>query len=312
MTTVVGGKFFDEAIKQIDDHSGDLTGMRYEGRMTNIAEYSLESGETLSFGVGGFLSFFDDTERSHCDYTATTDCAMVNIVDFDHEEENNTGPFGKLQTTTEREVYYWGAAVDARFGQKIQGSLKDSDVSMSYQSPFKVGLAVRGLNQRNHLHSIDTSVPDPVDYHERIDTQYYGGFLGIEQAFALAPGWRLAVDGTAGAYQTYTDFEGRYLAYVPIGGENYVLERGSVDDADERTSFIGTFRLDLQRNLGWASLGVYGEAEYLSYVPKVLYNNNDFAGGSPFGIVGTQCETQLTSDSAFNYTLGFSVAMEVN
>lgn len=311
MTTVVGGTFFDQAIDRIEDHSGDFTGMRYDVRLTKMAEHTFASGETLGFGLGGFFAYYDDTEQSHCDYTAKTDCAMVNIVDFDHEEENNTGPFGKLETTTEREVYYWGVAVDARLGRKIEGGLKDSDISMSYQSPFKIGLAVRGLNQRGNLQSIDTSVPDPVGYNERLDTQYYGGFLGIEQTFLLGGGWRLAIDGTAGAYHAYTDYEGRYLAYVPIGGEDYILERGSVDDADEKTSFIGTVRLDLQRSLGWASLGIYGQAEYLSYVPKVLYNNDDYAGGSPFGIAGTQCDTLLTSDSAFNYTLGLSLAVAI-
>lgn len=312
MTTVVGGKFFDEAIDRVVDHSGDFTGMRYDLRLSKIAEHAFDSGEKLTFGFGGFFAYYDDSERSTCNFTAQTDCAMVNIVDFDPEEENNTGPFGKLSTTTEREVYYWGAAIEARLGRVAPaGSLGDSPAMMTYQSPFKVGLAVRGINQRSNLHSIDTSVPDPVDYDERIDTQYYGGFVGIEQELALGGGWRLLLNGTAGAYQAYSDYEGRYLAYVPIGGEKYILERGSVDDSDEKTSFIGTLRLDLQHSLGWASVGVYGEAEYLSYVPRVLYNNSDRAGGSPFGIAGTQCDTFLVGESAFSYTLGISLAVPI-
>jgi hypothetical protein len=311
MTTVVGGPFFDQALGRIEDHDGDFTGMRYELRLTKMAEHTFDTGEKMTFGVGGFFAHYDETQQSHCNFTATTDCAMVNIVDFDPEQENNTGPFGKLSTTTERDVYYWGAAIEARLGRTMQGSLKDSPLSMTYDSPFKVGLGVRGLNQRGNLHSIDTSVPDPVDYNERVDTVYYGGFLGIEQAFPIGGGWQLLVNGTAGAYEAYTDYEGRYLSYVPIGGQNYVLERGAVDDAAEKTSFIGTVRLDLTRSLGWASLGVYGEAEYISYVPKVLYNNNDYAGGSPFGIAGTQCETFLVGDSAFNYTLGLSLAVPI-
>jgi hypothetical protein len=234
---------------------------------------------------------------------------LVNIVDFDQNEENNTGPFGRLHVSAERDVHYWGASVDARFGQVIDAGTKGAGGSIKYESPFKIGLAVRGLHQRNSLHAVDKAVPDPADYEERLDTTYYGGFLGLEHQMRIGAGWSFTLDGTAGAYHTYTNYEGRYLAYIPVGGDAYILERGSIDDGSERTSFIGTLRVGLQQQMSWASLGLYGQAEYLSYVPRLVYNNNDNAGGSPFGIVGTQDGTHLLADEAVSYSAGVSLTV---
>jgi len=311
MTTVVGGPFFDQALRRIEDHGGELRGVRTDLRLAHIAEHAFSQGHWLSFGVGGFYARYDETGHSSCQYTSNTDCAFLNIVDFDHSEENNTGPFGKLKTNTQRDLHYWGAFVDARIGRWLAGGLKDG-TPFRYLSPFKVGLAVRGLNQHTKLHSIDTEVPDPVDYKERIDTQYYGGFLGIEHKFPMGRhGWSFTVDGNAGVYQAYSDYEGRYLAYVPIGGDKYILERGGVDDGDEEVSFIGGVKIGLRRDSGAASFGIFGQAEYLSYVPKVVYNSNDNAGGSPFGIVGKQRATRLVSDDAFTYTAGLSLTIPI-
>jgi hypothetical protein len=312
MTTLVGGKFFDKAIKQIENHDGDLDGARVDARLANIAEHTFADGQHwLGFGVSGFFARYNDADKSSCHYTAKKDCAQVNIVDFDHKEENNTGPFGKLNINTRRDVYHWGAAVDARFGWVSEGGLKGAIQSLKYVSPFKFGIAVRGLNQHNELHAVDKGVKYPADYDEKLDTRYYGAYFGIEHKMPIHHGWSLTFDGTAGGYHTYTNYEGRYMAYIPIGGEDCIQEIGGIDKSSERTSFIGTLRVGLERTMTWASFGLYGQAEYLSYVPKVLYNNDDKAGGSPFGIVGTQVGTRLTSDSAVSYTGGVSLTIPI-
>ena len=71
-------------------------------------------------------------------------------------------------------------------------------------------------------------------------------------------------------------------------------------------------RIGLNRNIGWGSVGVFGQGEYLSYVPRIAYNNNDQAGGEPWGLVGTQVGTRVKSDDALNYTGGLNVSFKLN
>ncbi len=310
MTTLIGGVFFDQALGQIQDHSGNFDGVRFDVELRDFARHYFSRGRSLTFGVGGFYAFFDEEETSACTFTATIDCAFVNIDDFDPNGENNTGPFGVLFTTTDREVHYWGISLDAKFGHLHGGGMKDDPVHRV--SPFKAGIAVRAINQEVDLFAIDRSVPDPVDYKENVNTYYYGGYIGVDHRIPLPNGFQFEIDAEAGVYYAHTDFEGRYIAYIPVGGTQYIVEQGGVDGASDDAAFIGSVRMDLTRAFNWGRLGVYGIAEYLSYVPEVRYNNNDEAGGSPFGVIGTQVGTVLDDDDAFSYTVGLTATVPFN
>jgi hypothetical protein len=41
-------------------------------------------------------------------------------------------------------------------------------------------------------------------------------------------------------------------------------------------------------------------------------NNNDAAGGAPWGITGTQAGTRIASEGAFNFTAGLSLSWHLN
>jgi hypothetical protein len=308
MTTVIGGEFFDKALFQIEDHDGEFQGLRTDFKFRDFAEHSFSNGRWLSFSFAGFFSLYDSTDHSACDFTATTDCVFVNIVDFNKDEENNTGLAGQLRTTTEREVRYWGLSVAAQPGTQTMGSLKDA-MPVKSKSPFKFGLAFKALHERKDLLAIDISVPDPVDYGEDLDTYYTGGFIGIDHTLSLLPGLALRVDAEGGLYHAQTSYEGRYVGFLPIGGERFKLERGSLNLDDNDHAFIGSARLELQRTLSWGTISLYGEAEYLSHVPRVAYNNDDEAGGSPFGVIGTQVGTEIKSDEAYSFTTGIKLSV---
>ena len=60
-------------------------------------------------------------------------------------------------------------------------------------------------------------------------------------------------------------------------------------------------------------VGMFAQGEYLSYVPRVLYNNNDQAAGVLWGgINGTQVGMHMTAADAFNFTTGLNVSLTVN
>jgi hypothetical protein len=319
MTTIVGGPFFDQAVGKSTDDDGKAPGGRIDVELARMAEYSLPNGKKISFGASGFYANYENTSTTSCKFTNSTDCAFVNIVDFSPTQENNTNAFGVFDTVTRRRVDYYGASVDARLGLSFANSLKDSNWSDSLKDttaradvfPLRFGLAARGLEERTNLRAQDPGVVFPVRYDEKLDTGYYGGFVGIERQFPIMGGLSLSVDGTAGVYLANTTYQGRYQGYVLDFNQGYVQEHGSVNSTSDRGAFIGALKLGLSQDLGWGALGIYGQAEYLSYAPQISYNSVDYAGGSPWGLAGGNAGTQVSSGDAFNYTGGVSLKVKL-
>lgn len=312
MVTIVGGPLFNQAVGQETSGDGSLNGWRTDVRLANFAEGSTPDGRLASFGLSGFFANYQGSTSSHCMYSLTTDCAIVNIADFNSTLPNNTGPFGNLFVSTDRNVNYWGVAVDLRMGWWGEGGSKDGS-PVKDLSPYKFGVAVRGIDQTTKLSSIDPLIPDPVKYKETLDTHYYGGYVGVEGKRSLGDGWIASIDATAGLYYTDTEYQGRYNGYAPILTNGYFQETGFANLSMERGSFIGSLRLDMKRQLSWGAVGVFGKGEYLSYVPQILYNNNDLGTGVIWGgIKGDQIGTKIGSSDAFNFMTGLDVSVALN
>ena len=312
MLTVVGGPFFDQALGQQTNGDGNMNGWRTDLRLASFATGALPDGPPISFGISGFFANYQGTTNSRCMYGASTDCLIVNIEDSNSAMPNNTGPFGNLKVTARRNADYYGVAVDTRLSGLTGGGLKDG-LPVQYLSPFKAGVAARAINETANLTSIDPLVSSPVRYKEQLDTHYLGGFVGVEEKAAFGDGWTIGADATAGLYYTDTEYQGRYNGYTAIVPAGYFQDSGSVNSSLNKGSFIGTVRLDLKRELVWGTLGVYGQGEYLSYVPRIAFNNNDQATGVVWGgVAGTQNGTHVASDSALNFTTGLSLSVPVN
>ena len=310
--TIVGGPLFNQAVGQETTGDGNLNGWRTDVSLANFAQAPLPNGQLLSFGASGFFANYQGTTNSHCLYSLTTDCAIVNITDASSSLPNNTGPFGNLNVIAHRDVNYYGTALDVRLADFAGGGLKDGP-PVSVLSPFKLGVAFRGIDETANMTSVDPLVSDPAKYKESLNTQYWGGFVGIEQKTAFGDGWIAGVDATAGIYYANTGYQGRYDGYTAVLPIGYFQDSGYVNANQDRGSFIGTVRLDLKRQLGWGTVGVFGESEYLSYVPRIAYNNNDQATGVPWGgISGNQSGTHIVSSDAFNFTTGLSLSVPVN
>jgi hypothetical protein len=309
MATAVGGPFWDEAVGQVENIGGGFNGLRTDLRLENFARQQLPDGQTLAFGLSGFYAHYSGSANTHCMYSATQDCAFVNVVDASKSLENNTGPFGDLRITTRRDVDYYGAAADVRFAGP-GGGYKDDGAVLS---PLRFGFSFRGLDQNTKLTAVDPLVCDPVRYKEWLNTRYYGAYAGYDRTFPVAQtGWMLGVDGTAGLYYARSEYVGRYSAYAPVYGVGYVEDAGAAKNEFAHGAFIGTLRAGLSKDFGWMSAGFYGQAEYLGYAPKILYNNNDYAGGAPWGIVGNNATTHIGGGEALNYTVGVSVTLKTD
>jgi hypothetical protein len=178
----------------------------------------------------------------------TTDCAIVNIADLSSSAPDNTGPFGNLNITTRRDVSYYGLAVDGRLGSGTPGGLMDGVLSQE-GFPFKLGLAVRGINESANLTSVDPAVSLPVMYKENLDTLYTGAFVGVEENSALGEGSMMSLDAKAGLYYANTEYRGSYNGYSFLFPVGYFQEASAVNSSLDRGSFIGTVRFDLKRQL---------------------------------------------------------------
>ncbi|MFW6024543.1 MAG: outer membrane beta-barrel protein [Dichotomicrobium sp.] len=306
MGTVLSGTFFDKAQDRLEEHDGDVDGVRFNARLADFARHPLGDGDYLSFGLSGFYAQYEGDGRASCEFTETTDCAYVNIVDFDPEEENNTGPFGELSAKADRTLHYWGVSVDAGWAFLQGGGLKDGPAYYD-STGWKIGVGVRGLNERTDLTATDSLSPYPVSYDRKLDTHYFGGFVGFEDQFRLEDGWMFSFDIQGGVYRVHSEYEGRYAGYV-LTGDGFIREWGSIDDEKDSASVIAGVQLGLGRQMNWGGLELYGQAEYLSFVPTIRYNNTDEAGGSPFGIQGSQNGTRISSDDGMNYTVGLRVS----
>jgi hypothetical protein len=311
LVTIVGGPWFDQAVGQFSGDDGSIDGGRLDIHLSKFAEVALPAGYLVSLNASGFYAGYQGTAQSHCMYTATTDCVIVNLVSANSPQAENTGPFGNLNILTNRQAAYYGMAIDAKFAVADLGSLKDLTLP-GIILPIKIGFAMRGLNESSHLVSVDPLVSVPATYKETLDTYYYGGFLGVEWKQPLSHGWSLLLDATGGLYLANTQYKGSYNGYSPAFGSGYVAESGAANGSLDKETFIGTLRLDIMRELGWGTLAIFGQGEYLSYVPRVVYNNNDPASFWSWPIAGNQVGTHLASSDALNFTSGLSVSWHLN
>jgi hypothetical protein len=305
--------FLTRVLGDVEEHDGDLDGVKIDARLSDFARHRFSDGRTASFDLKGFYGYYEASQNAICDGTGPfgPDCVYLNIKDVHPNGDNNTGPFGLFHTRTKREAHYWGAAVEMNFSHETRsGSLKD-EVVVTEPSNWRVGLGVRGLHQKTKLHGEDVNVPDPVKYDEALNTYYYGGFIGYGRTIPLGGGFSLGVSAEGGLYYGDTDYKGRYVAYIPIGPNTYVTDEGRLRLDHNDLAFIGSSKLELNRAFNWGTAGIYGEIEYLSYAPRVYYNDYDRVAGPPFDIVGPVGRTKILSDDAWNATVGARISVPI-
>jgi Putative beta-barrel porin 2 len=301
--TMITDALFNVETGRATDHDGRLGGARLDLDLPAVAGMTLSDGRSLLFGVDGFYGRYAGTQTTACKFTTTRDCTFVNLKDY--AGENNVGPFGDLVTKTYRGADYWGVGLDARIGRPQQlGCLKDDVPRESAFLPLRMGLSLRGLQQETNLHSVDLSVPDPIDYKDRLDTYYYGAVVGYDPKIRFGQDTTLALNAELGLYYADTLFGADYLAFYPAGGAVYVVDKGHASDRDHRLAAMASLEAELKQQYNWGWLGLTASGEYISYVPKVRYNSQDLDGGVPFDLDGPNKGTSLDGGAAFSYTLG--------
>ena len=252
--------------------------------------------------VSGFFANVEDTDRKRCETTSKFGCFAEDIVD--HPNQGDSFFFDELTTTTSRDVDYWGASAEARFGKAAE-PVPDSGGYLFRLAYVGVGGDVRGIDQDNRLRLRGTS-PD-INYTESLDTTYAGAFVSIGGEYNLLGylgmggswGIRSLLSLKAGVYNANTDYDGHFQA--ASAGVNTRLGL-----SDDEVAFIGSATFETRKQFGpRTSLSLVTDYEYYSFAPQMKYVNAD--GSSP----GTVNVTHISDDDAFEVrtTLRLNVAL---
>jgi hypothetical protein len=301
-------------IGQVTDHDGEFDGVRTNLSFANLARGNL-FGQRASLGVRGFYGHYEGDQNSSCTFVnLVSDCAVFPLVDPRSAggADYSGGLFSDWRAHTSREVHNWGVAVEAVFGTtEAQGGIKDTPVLVETPFQWRLGAAVKGLNQRTRYHAEDFGpLADPVTLSDKLDTTYYGAYVGFNTRQDLGGGYLLLLSGEGGIYYADTDYSGYYFATDRFSSPGPLEQRLSL--SDDKAAFIGTLGLELRRNFGMATVGLFAEAEWYSYAPNMRYNNYDHNGGGILDLVGNNDGTSIGDGSAFVYTVGGRVTVPLH
>jgi hypothetical protein len=214
-------------------------------------------------GIKGFWTNVDNTDRQTC---RRADCIIVDPTGA----QFGFGP-PDLVNRTNRDVDYWGASAELKFGGAEPVSTKPNFYRNDY---FIVGADIRGLDQNNKIHGKFEG--DPIfTYRESLDTTYYGGYIGIggEYSFGFLGvggltdrlGLRTFINLKGGLYSAETDYDGRFaFQFVDFGSR--------ISKSNDDLAFIGTVSLETRKQIGTrTSLSLWTDYEYISSVPDLQY-----------------------------------------
>lgn len=271
----------------LDDYGGVVV-----GSVESLLGYW---GSTPVTGVvSGFFANVEDTDRKHCT-SGRLGCFAEDIVD--HPGQSDSYGFNSFTTNTNRDVDYWGANGEFRFG-KAPEPMPDSGGYLFRFAYWGIGGDVRGIDQDNRIH-VRGNGNVPIDYSETLDTTYAGAFLSIGGEYnilgylGMGSNWgiRSMLSLKAGVYNADTDYNGHFQAPAtpPRGARNTRLGL-----SDDEVAFIGSATFETRKQFGpRTSLSLVTDYEYYSFAPQMKYVNAD--GINP----GTVNVTHIADDDAF-------------
>jgi hypothetical protein len=224
----------------------------------------------VTAGVKGFWANVETDDHKGCS-GGPTSCTV-----FDPASGR---AFTGSSTKTDRDVDYWGAQAELKFGRAQPVYEKPNVYRNDY---FIIGADIRGIDQDNTLRS---SVGTAFSYKETLDTTYTGGYIGLggEYSFGFIPivgsaikgqgglfdrlGLRTFINLRAGLYNADTDYDGRFTS----DSFSNKLSK-STDDL----AFIGTVSLETRKQIGMrTSLSLWTDYEYISSVPEMRYADDN-------------------------------------
>jgi hypothetical protein len=295
------------AVKRQTNGTLDNVGGAFAGSVETPFGYW---GATPVTGVAsGFFANVDNNTRRKCISSQGLECEAENIIDNPHQLDSFG--FDQFKTHADRNVNYWGAGGEARFGRAAE-PVPDSGGYLFRFAYFGIGGDVRGIDQDNKLRLTGNGFSvNSLKYNESLDTTYAGAYLSLGGEYnilgylGMGSSWglRSAINLRAGVYDASTDYSG---AFTPDGGSTTRLGLSK-----DQVAFIGAASFETRKQLGpRTSLSLVTDYEYYSYAPQMKYVNAD-AGGCGGTCVGSVSHTNISDSDAFEVrtTLRLNIAL---
>ena len=290
----------NNVVQEFDNDNGDFDGFHLDGGVDNISIM----GGAYVMGVRGFFAWHDDSSDLTCSNTPVgggTVCGATSIIDT-LAVDSVSSFFGvSQQFSTTRDVDHWGLALDF----------------MRNPSGLRAGPAFRRIDQDLEIEGRGINFAGTVDpyqltYSESLETNYWGGFVGVDGAIDLGGGWSLQGDAEAGLYWADTDYSGNYVVTngLVVGFTNPNVNQSLSLESDE-LAFIGVLKAALEKDFGLFKLAGFGRVEYISSAPDVAYNDRDavIGGVIPINTQGADDETRLGERYAYTASVGARITV---
>ena len=258
--------------------------------------------------ASGFFANISNDTRRKCISSGSFECEAENIVDDPHQLDSFG--FDQFKTNTNRDVDYWGAGGEARFGRAAE-PVPDTGGYLFRFAYIGIGGDVRGIDQNNRLRLTGGGFGvNELKYAETLDTTYAGAFLSLGGEYnvlgylGMGSSWglRSAINLRAGVYDASTDYSGRFS---PDGGNTTHLGLSK-----DQVAFIGAVSFETRKQLGpRTSLSLVTDYEYYSYAPQMKYVDADVVPG--FRFEGGVSKTNISDSDAFEVrtTLRLNIAL---
>ncbi len=199
---------------------------------------------------------------------------------------------------------------------RVAVSTKDDPFPSTSSTSFapKAGLAFRRIDQDLKLAATsDNPVNGTVNYREDLDTDYWGGYIGLTGKDDMGMGWALSVDTEIGLYWADTNYKGQYAAggfALAPGGDANVSQTLKLDD--DGVAVIGALKLGLEKNFGGWTLSGFARGEIITYAPEMAYNDFDRDAVAGIRARGANDGTKIDDGTAYTVSAGARVTVPFN
>jgi hypothetical protein len=294
------------AVKRQTNGTLDNVGGAFAGSIETPFGYW--GGIPVTGVASGFFANVDNNTRRKCISSQDLECGAENIIDNTHQVDSFG--FNQFKTNTDRNVDYWGAGGEARFG-RLAEPVPDTGGYLFRFAYFGIGGDVRGIEQDNRLRLTGEGFSvNSLRYNESLDATYAGaylslggeynilGYLGVGNSWGL----RSAINLRAGIYDASTDYSG---AFTPDGASTTRLGLSK-----DQVAFIGAVSFETRKQLRpRTSLSLVTDYEYYSYAPQMKYVDADAVPGHTFP--GGVTKTNIADSDAFEVrtTLRLNIAL---
>lgn len=214
-------------------------------------------------------------------------------------------------------LYNYFADETARIHTRRAADLWGLSLGLAAELPNLNGVTLKGGADYRHIGvdtALDISCPTvecdaegiTSRYREGLVTTYVGAFVGLDSRIPLGTDAVLDLGGQIGLYSAHAGYRGHEVQTYP----GYPDDIYDLRLSRRHAGVIGAVQAGLSQRIGRATLSVYDRLEWVSWAPRMKYNNDDQTPDPPGpdgSWTGTQVGTEIGNGHLWSNTLGLKM-----